>query len=478
MLKIVGTTLAFITLAAPALAEWPAESAAMGARDHPAVLQHYGGEIRNPPLSAYVSAIGGQMVAVSDRAGELWRFTVLDSPEVNAFALPGGYVYVTRGLLALARNESELAAVLAHEVTHVVAAHIEARQAAEQDALVEGALAALVTGLFGGGENRLGDAVRSGVETVFSQIGTYSKAQEFEADAGGIALLEAAGYRPAAQADMLASMANFAAYKAAQAGRDYDATSAPFFANHPAPAERQLRALALGGTDEGRQGVEAYLAAIDGMIYGQNPRAGLVLGQRFVHPALGFAFEAAQGLRIENAAQQINILGPNGATLILSGGQDIGDLELSLQRWAARIPPQERLGGGLRGVRRLEINGLAAATGTLNLRKRGQRHSLRLTVIRFGDGLIRFASTVQPGDETMADLHWQTVRSFGPLTAHDQAVRATYILIHQMQAGETAEGLIAAQGVQGFTESEFNLLNGLADGETPRLGQWVKLVSY
>lgn len=475
MARILTVIALFIWGVNPALAEWPAESVALGARDHPKILQRFGGEVRNPALSDYVASIGAQVVAVSDRAGEDWHFTVLDSPEVNAFALPGGYVYVTRGLLALANNESELAAVLAHEITHVIEAHVEARLDAQSDALVDGALSALVTGIFGGGENRVGDAVRQGVETAFGQMGAYSKEQEFAADAGGIALLRRAGYRPAAQADFLGAMAANAALKAAMAGREYDAANAPIFANHPAPAERQLQALALAGDVGGRLGADEYLAAIDGMVFGQNQRGGFVRGQSFIHPALGFYFEAAEGLRIQNTTRQINILGPNRSTLVMSGGRDTGDLRAALQAWAAQIPRRDRQNRGIGNVRTLEINGMEAVTGTLSLRKRGQRSSLRMTMIRFNDGLIRFAGTVWRGDEESADLHAQTVRSFAALREEVAAeYLQTYIEVRRVRAGETVAELAGL----GLTESQFRVLNGMNDDEELAAGQLVKVASF
>lgn len=463
----------------PALAEWPAESVAIGERDHPKVLARFGGEVQNPALSAYVAEIGARVVAGSDRAGEDWHFTVLDSHEVNAFALPGGYIYVTRGLLTLANNESELAAVLAHEITHVIEEHVEARLEAQSDALVDGAVSALVTGIFGGGENRVGDAVRSGVETAFGQMGAYSKEQEFAADAGGITLLRAAGYRPAAQADFLAAMAANAALKAAMDGREYDETAAPMFANHPAPAERQLQALALAGNAGGQQGVEDFLAAINGMVFGQNQRAGFVRGQSFIHPKLGFFFEAAEGLRIQNGARQINILGPNRSTLVMSGGQGQADLQAALQAWAAQIPRRDRQGRGLNNVQRLDINGMEAITGTVNLRKRGQRSTLRMTIIRFNDGVIRFAGKARRGDESTADLLWQTVQSFEPLSEEGAAEYAqTYIEVRAVAAGETVAGLTQQIMVRGFSEAQFRVLNGLAPDENISVGQLIKLVSF
>ena len=473
--RVVGVLL--LAFASPASAEWPSESTAIGARDHPKVLQKYGGEIRNEALSRYVADIGAQMVSASQRPDERWLFTVLDSPEVNAFALPGGYVYVTRGLLALANNESELAAVLAHEIIHVIEAHVEDRQEANKDALVNGAVSALVTGLLGGGENRVGEAVRSGVETAFSQIGTYSKEQEFDADAGGIELLRAAGYRPAAQADFLASMAANAALRAELAGRVYSEGDAPFFANHPAPAERQLRALALAGADEGARNADEYLARIDGMIFGQSARGGVVSGRSFVHADLGFTFDAAPGLRIQNAARQINILGPNRSTLIMTGGRETESLEAALQGWFEQIPRTERQSRRLENLRHLEINGMEAATATLQMRKRGQRSTLRLTVIRFNGGLIRFAGNVRRGDDESAALQWETVESFRALGTEERAESTQlYIRAHRVNRGETVESLAAEMAVGSHPEAWLRVLNGLEGGGDVLPGNLVKLI--
>ena len=471
-------SLVFLLLATPALAEWPAESAALGAKEHPKVMQKFGGAVQNDALAAYVADIGAQLVALSSRPNETWQFTVLDTPEVNAFALPGGYVYVTRGLLALANNESELAAVLAHEITHVIEAHVEARQQAQKDALLNGALNALVTGIFGGSENRVGEAVRSGVETAMGEIGAYSKEQEFAADAGGIELLRLAGYRPAAQADFLAAMAANAALKAEMAGREYDESRAPVFAAHPAPAERQSRALALAADATGRKGVDAYLSMIDGMIFGQSARGGIVRGQTFVHPVLGFSFTAAQGLRIENGARQINILGPNRSTLILSGAADRAGLRDALTAWFQQIPRNQRQSRALANMRLLEINGLEAATATLQMRNRGQRSTLRLTVIRFNGELVRFAGKVRRGDDEAAAQQWETVLSFkalGEAAAAD--IAETTIKVRRVLPGETAASLGREMAVPGYGEAYFRVLNGLAPQEEVSPGVPVKLVS-
>ncbi|MCF6272473.1 MAG: M48 family metalloprotease [Rhodobacteraceae bacterium] len=470
-------TLCLLLVSGPAFAQWSTEGAAIGARDHPRILARYGGEIRNPALAEYVAMIGAQMVAVSARPDDLWRFSVLDSPELNAFALPGGYIYVTRGLLALANNEAELAAILAHEITHVVEAHVESRNEAGKDALISGAIGALVTGIFGSGEDRLANALRSGVETAFSQMGSYSKAQEFAADAGGIELLRLAGYLPAAQADFLVSMSANAALRAEIAGRPYNEGETPFFANHPAPAERERRARALAANEAGAKDRAAFMSMIDGMVYGQSARGGIVRGQRFFHPGLGFTFEAAQGLSIRNEARQIIMSGENRSTLIMSGAPDHKSLREALQVWASGIPRRERPFRQLENLRELEINGLDAATATLRLRQHGQRSTVRLTVIRFGDSLIRFVGTVRRGDGESAVLQWQTIESFRPLRL-DEAVNATgrFIAVYQVKEGDTLASLAAQMNVPTQKQAWFMVLNGLPRQSATIPGQSVKIV--
>ena len=465
-----------LLVAGPAWADWPSGSAALGARDHPKVLQRFNGEVQNPAVSDYVARIGMGLVMVSTHPDDDWRFTVLDSGEVNAFALPGGYVYVTRGLLALVNSEAELAAVLAHEITHVVEAHVEARQKAQKDALLSGALNALATGIFGGGENRLNEAVRSGVETAFGQMGSYSKAQEFAADAGGIELLRLAGYQPRAQADFLASMAANARLKARAAGREYDEAGAPIFATHPAPAERQARALELAGGADGRLGRETYLMMIDGMVYGGSARGGYVDGQVFIHPELGFTFEAAPGLRVQNRASQINILGPGRATLIMTGAPDTGDLMDALRGWAAQVPRNQRRSNRLEDLRRVEINGLEAASGILRIRQRGQRYDLRMTVIRFNDRLIRFAGKTRRGDREAADLQWQTLTSFQTLENGAGQVAERYVTLHRVEPGDSVASLAARMEVQGFQREWFLVLNGMNVTDRVVPGMLVKLI--
>ena len=163
----------------------------------------------------------------------------------------------------------------------------------------------------------------------------------------------------------------------------------------------------------------------------------------------------------------------------MSGGRDGGDLMTGLQAWAAQIPRRDRQNRNIANVQLLDINGLEAASGTLSLRKRGQRFDLQMTVIRFGDGLIRFAGTVRRGDDETAALQWETVQSFAQLSEEGAAEYAqSYVLAYRVAEGETVADLIARAAVSGFSAAEFRVLNGLGPDDEPPAGMLVKLVSY
>ena len=247
-------------------------------------------------------------------ATEPFTFTLLDSDVVNAFALPGGYVYVTRGLVALANNEAELAGVLGHEVGHVTARHSAQRYDQAQLGQV-GALAAqlggmLLGGYLGGaqgaqlGGQYLGQAGSLGAQ---AWVQGYSREQEFEADQLGIRYLGAAGYDPAAMASFLATLQADDAYRQrTQDGGDgrgelprrlVPQPSAHARARGPRGRGHQLpRCRVPEATDR-----DALLDAIDGMIWGEDPAQGVVRGRSFQHPDLRIAFEAPPGFRLQNS---------------------------------------------------------------------------------------------------------------------------------------------------------------------------------
>ncbi|MEX0970786.1 MAG: M48 family metalloprotease [Paracoccaceae bacterium] len=463
------------------------DAASIGAENHPAIMARFGGEIPDAALRDYVARLGAHIATFSEQPDEAWRFTVLDSPAVNAFALPGGYIYVTRGLLALAGDEAELAAVLAHEITHVTAAHVEARMEVQAedntDAVVGDLLGGLLGGLLSGSDTPIADAVRETVESTIGGQKEFSREQEFEADALSIPLLVDAGYDPAAAADFLRAMRAQHALIARLAGRGYNPSQVPFFADHPAPDDRIARADALADAYQfdtrPTRGREPYLAAIDGMIFGDSTAQGFVRGRAFLHGELGFSFVVPEGFILQNAARAVRAQGPDGALLVMEGGRDRGG---ELRRFIARewVPSLREIGQSrprLGPVRDIAINGLEAAQATMTRRFRGRNQVMTLTAIRLGDSIYRFTALSARGADAAQAAMGDAVASFGVYRPEGDAALQPYRLVrHQIAPQDTLESLLADAPADMANEDWFAVLNRLEPGALPPVGHWVKLI--
>ena len=269
-------------------------------------LQNYVSEIGQEVLrtSAY-----GQAETPAEIRNTPFHFRVLDSEVVNAMALPGGYIYVTRGLLAHLENEAQLAVVLGHEIGHVLARHSSQRAASQQLGQLGLLGAAVLGGVVGGG--RVAEGILNyggaGVQLLFL---SHSRDAEREADQAGVAYAEFAGYDASEAARFFRSLSRLGA----QSGGGIPS----FLSTHPDPGEReqtipQLAAQYDSGTEtNGPQ----YLAQIDGIVLGQNPRQGFVEDGRFFHPELRFQFAFPQGWQLANGAAAVQIGEPNGRAVM------------------------------------------------------------------------------------------------------------------------------------------------------------------
>ena len=235
------TALAPMTLAVPAGAQTifgmsPEDEKRIGRDKHPKILEQFGGAYADPDLARYVNSIGQFVAAASDAPEVGYTFTVIDSPIVNAFAVPGGYVYLTRGLLALADNEAEVAGVLAHEIAHVTARHGAKRQ-------TKGTLAGLGLAVLGAVTNN--DALKSlGRVGAHAVLSAYSRKEEYEADDLGVLYLSRAGFDPGAMSSFLDKLKRHSALEASMHGRP----AAPGLDSSP-----RIRALATGSSARSRQ---------------------------------------------------------------------------------------------------------------------------------------------------------------------------------------------------------------------------------
>ena len=443
------------------------EEARIGAQEHSKIITRYGGVYGDPEIGAYVAEIGGRLVANSERPRDRFTFTILNTPDVNAFALPGGYVYVTRGLIALANSEAELAGVIAHEIGHVIARHPAQRYSRAAATQVG---ATLLGALVGG--QQIGDLLQLGGQLYL--LG-FSREQEYEADSLGVRYLRRTGYNPIAEAQFLENLVREKALQDMLAQREGRARQPDFLSTHPNTPDRVRRAIAAaGGPGNQPQRRDLFLDRIDGMMFGDDPKQGLVRGQRFHHPVLRFTFEVPLGFRMINTSERVVAVHRNEAVIVFDGAgrrthPDI--LSYLTLVWADGIR--------LEGVERISINGMSAATGHSSVNTRDGRRDLRLTAIQFGDGEIyRFRFLTPPAltSSLSMDLR-RTTFSFRALSSSEASrLKPFRVAIMAVGAEDTVESLAARMPFADFKEERFRTLNGLRPQDSLRLGQRVKLI--
>jgi predicted Zn-dependent protease len=434
-------------------------------REHQRILAAYNGAYEDPKIEALVTQTVTRLVAASERPDLQYGITILNSASVNAFALPSGHLYVTRGLIALANDTSELASVLSHEMSHVIARHAAMRED-------EASKVALVTRVF----TDLGsDPETSALALAKSKIklASFSRAQELEADGIGVGISARAGYDPYGAVRFLTSMGRNAELKANPGQSHIDPRSPDFLSSHPATPERiknaqgNARQFASAGAAE-RDRAD-YLAGMDGMVYGEDPSEGFVRGRRFVHPRLGFTFLAPEGFSLDNTAHAV--LGVRD-----SGGQA---LRLDVVRVPAEQTLTEYLNSGWienidpKSVEEIAINGLPAATATA----KGDQWVFRLYAVRFGSDVYRFIFASKRTNADIDRAFREAVGTFRRMTlAESQAAKPLHIKIVIVQADDTVERLASRMAMQDRASERFRVLNGLGPHERPNPGDRVKIV--
>jgi predicted Zn-dependent protease len=463
----------------PARADWlpnllsSEDEAQMGAKAAPEMTKQFGGAYDDLGLANYVTSLGQLLASASNDPGIQYRFTVLDSPIVNAFALPGGYVFVTRGLLGLADNEAELAGVLAHEIGHVTAHHSAQRYSQTVFAQLGLGILGAVTGspLVG----QLGGSVAQ------VAIMSYSRDQEFEADTLGVRTMSRVGFDPHAMSWFLAKLQAHDQLEATIAGHPGAADKFSLLATHPRTADRVERAIEEAGTASVRDpmvGAEIYLRKIDGIIYGDNPSQGLIRGQTFIHPRLRFQFEVPEGFRLVNGTDEVVALGNNGAQgaqiqfdiTARKGNYRMADYLTSV--WAKNVR--------LRQVETVDINGMEAATGSVSKRTENGAVDLRLVAIAFDNGGTARFLFVTPANLTapLAGGLKTTTYSFRRLSGDEAAhIAPDRIRVVQTGAHDTIQSLSSSQPFKNYQEQRFRVLNGLAPDAALAPGVLVKLVT-
>jgi predicted Zn-dependent protease len=446
------------TKPARALAQTPAAE-----REHERILASYGGAYEDPRLEALIGKTVDRLVAASERPDLAYRVTILNSGAVNAFALPTGQLYVTRGLIALASDTSELSSVLSHEMAHVLAKHASIRE----DQARQAAIVTRVVTDMGNDPDLTALALAKTKLTMAS----FSRAQEFEADGIGVGISARAHFDPFGAARFLTAMERNAALKAGKSS--LDPRSQDFLSSHPATPERvqnaQANARQYSAPQGGDQDRETYLSAIDNIVYGEDPSEGFVRGRRFLHPKLGFTFQAPEAFTLDNTAQAV------------IGVRDGGSQAMRFD--VVRVPAEQTLGdylnsGWMENVDKattedITVNGFPAATALAH----GDQWHFRVHALRFGSDVYRFIfATKQKTLESERNAR-ETVASFRRLTLEEiQAARPLRIKVITVQPGDTVESLSHRMMGVDRPADRFRLLNGLEPHAQVRPRDRVKIV--
>ena len=449
----------------------PSKEAEVGREEHPKLVEAFGGEYQDAAIGRYVSSIGRLLQSTSEMPNQTFTFTVLDNSIVNAFALPGGYVYVSRGLLALAGDEAELAGVIAHEIGHVTARHTAQRYS-------RGVLAGLGAALIGAAT---GSQMASNVAQVAvgAYIQGYSRDQEFEADQLGVRYLTRAGFDPLAMSSFLAAMGAEHELAKLIAGKEGTEPAAGLFSSHPRTAARVERAAATARAKTGRSPArdrDVFLGKIDGMIYGDSPEQGFVRGREFDHPKLKLRFTAPPGFRLGNMAEAVVGEHADGALMRFDGDRP----EQSGMSTFTYLTNQWAPGLSMADAEAMSIGGLEAATGSGRIETQQGAVDVRLVAIRFrADQIYRFLFMTPP-DKTAGfnEPFRRATHSFRALSeAEAAALKPLRLRLVKVGPGETPATLARRMAVDDFQLERFLVLNGLSRGARLEPGQRVKIVT-
>ncbi|WP_308363694.1 MULTISPECIES: M48 family metalloprotease [unclassified Microbulbifer] len=426
----------------------------------------------DPVLNAYVEHVGQKVAAASDRPDLEYHFTIIDSQDINAFALPGGYVYINRGLLTYLHSEAEMAAVLAHEVGHITARHAVRQKTAATGAGVASVLSVLVTG-----SGVVGDVANLWTTAA---VKGYGRDMELEADRFGAQYMYNAGYDPQAMINVIALLKDqetFSRRRARVEGKKQQ-TYHGVFSSHPRNDIRLKEVVAAAGElpeDKKVTKVEYYREKTDGLVYGQNARQSEK--NRYNHKRLGFSLLFPEGWKVENQREAIVGIAPDNSATIT----------LKVDRRNSNQPPDMALRETY-DVRRLEQDEqlqqyrLQGHTGKLP--KAGNEDPDRVALIFYGSRQYIFEGKInklpegeEKAGEEYDNLFLTSIRSFRPLRKSD-IIQPNVKRVRYVKANEktTFASLARHMEIGEYAEEQLRLLNGYFPRGEPKPGEWIKIV--
>lgn len=444
----------------------PAQEQKVGAQEHKKITKQFG-FYEDQAVTDYVRQVGASVAKNTERPDVRYQFFVLDSPIVNAFALPGGYVYVSRGLLALAGSEAELAAVLAHETGHITARHSAERYS---HGVVTSLGAALLSAAVG--DSGISQAAGIGSDLY---IKSYSRSQENEADTLGIRYLSRAGYDESAMTGFLGNLGASNTLESQIDGRG-SGSGVSYFSTHPATSERVAKTVAEAGKYPPGGGIarEVYLQKIDRLVYGDSAHQGFIRGEDFYHTELDFTFSVPVEFKLINQPGQVVATSKSGAVIVFdlkSNPSGANPLTYLTKEWMA--------GEALTSVETITVNGYPAASGSFPGRVQNQDVTIQVLAIQWQPNRFARFQIAVPNKSTTSQINGlkRATYSFRRLTAEEKkTIRPQKISIITAQQKDSVASLARHQPFPTLQEQRFRVLNGLRPGENIVAGQRYKIV--
>ena len=421
----------------------------------------------DPELQRYVESVGMRLAKQSDRPNLPWHFTVVDSPAVNAFALPGGYVYLTRGIMPFLDNEAQLAGVLGHEIGHVTARH----SAQQYTKSTSAGLGLALLGIFVPEARPFGGLAENALGLLFLKHGRDAERQ---ADSLGVAYAARTGWDPSGVAGMLNTLARLDEAAGSRKGVPN------WLSTHPAPADRvrevQATVAQAAAKFPGKPVVDEaeYLRRIDGMIYGDSPSEGIVRGSQFLHPDLRLALSFPQGWEIQNTKSHVLAKAPDRDNFLLL--QLVPNARGSIEDVARGT----MVNAGFRQLdgERARINGTDAYVGIWQGNMQGLGAVVTRTAHIVHGGNVYLLAGIAPSSQFEgADRQFASaIRSFRPLSASEaSSIRPNRVDLHTVRGNETWQGLAERTGSV-VKPSTLAIMNDYDPGQPPRPGDRIKVV--
>ena len=427
------------------------------------------GIYKDPNLAEYINGIGKRLASVSERPTLPWHYQVADTPAVNAFALPGGFIYITRGILPFLNDEAQLAGVLGHETGHVTARH-----SAQQYTRSIGGLAGLIAlGVFVPGAAPFTQLGEQGLGVLFLK---YGRGDELQADQLGVRYASRAGWDPAAVPEMLQTLGRLDEASGQSKGVPN------WLETHPEPLTRvkdiqfAVQAASAGRSNFVRN-PDAMLRAVDGLIYGDNPDQGIVRGNAFIHPPLRFRVEFPATWDIQNSPDEVVVRkAPNlNVYMLLEEVPNVrgGNIEQIAQQ------TMQNAGFRVQSGAQTSINGLDAYVGSYlgSLQGIGQVLMRAAHIIHNGNvymvaGFAPLNQFVESDDDFL-----KSIRSFRRLTAEEaESVHPNRIDIYTVRQGDTWQSIADKSGGV-IKAATLAIMNGAETNSQPTVGKRIKIVT-